>query len=714
MRGSSPFRTVTIKRAALALTVLASAAGCASAPKTPPAPPVTFSDKLSWILRLEDRRILRDPEVPPPATAPPRRTAAPTPRPHADLVELAADGDPRIRRRAVLAIGRIGLKDGGAVLATAVRDPESEVRQIAAFALGLLGDTSAEPALAPLLKDADPLVRGRAAEALGMIGAANQSGAIADVASAYVSAGALASIAPDDLTYPMAPEVEAIRLSLYALTRLKSYDQLARVVLDAAGKPVSGWWPVAYALRRVEDPRATGALRALLAVQGNYTRAFAARGLGVAKADEAVPELAAIAADVARQPGAGVEAIRALGDIGDRSAAPALRQVLAIPDLDAGIRAEAAIALGKVGVRDEDGELLLDLLSDSAPAVRAGALRGLGALDQERLLMALSGRDPDEQWNVRAALADVLGNLPAEQGVPLLMDRLADTDLRVVPTVLSALVRLKAPAAGQLAIDRLGADDPMVRAAAAEAVGELCPAGASEHLRKAFEFAQRDTTYVARGEALQALVKCDRAGALAVAKAALQDKDWALRRTAAGILHELAPEFDAGTAMRPAPSHWPASEYAAPGVVSPPYSTHAYFETDHGTFQVEFAMLDAPMTVHNFVTLARKGYFDGLNVHRVVPNFVVQDGDPRGDGTGGPGYTIRDELSTRPYLRGTIGMALAGPDTGGSQYFITHAPQPHLDGRYTVFGQVISGMEVVDQLRQWDVVRQVRVWDGEK
>jgi cyclophilin family peptidyl-prolyl cis-trans isomerase len=96
----------------------------------------------------------------------------------------------------------------------------------------------------------------------------------------------------------------------------------------------------------------------------------------------------------------------------------------------------------------------------------------------------------------------------------------------------------------------------------------------------------------------------------------------------------------------------------------------------------------------------------------VVPDFVVQDGDPRGDGSGGPGYTIRDEINQRPYLRGTVGMALGGPDTGGSQFFITHSPQPHLDGIYTVFGQVVSGMDVVDRLQQWDTIDRIRVWDG--
>ena len=146
--------------------------------------------------------------------------------------------------------------------------------------------------------------------------------------------------------------------------------------------------------------------------------------------------------------------------------------------------------------------------------------------------------------------------------------------------------------------------------------------------------------------------------------------------------------------------------------MAPPFSPRAFIDTDRGTVELELAVLDAPLTVNNFITLARKGFFNGIAIHRVVPDFVVQDGDPRGDGEGGPGYTIRDEINQRPYLRGTVGMALDWQDTGGSQFFITHSPQPHLDGRYTVFGHVVTGMEVVDRLVPGDFVRRVRVRDG--
>ena len=146
--------------------------------------------------------------------------------------------------------------------------------------------------------------------------------------------------------------------------------------------------------------------------------------------------------------------------------------------------------------------------------------------------------------------------------------------------------------------------------------------------------------------------------------------------------------------------------------IAPKFSPQAYIDTSKGTIQFELAVLDAPRTVANFIALVRKNYFRGVQLHRVVPDFVVQDGDPRGDGEGGPGYTIRDEINQRPYLRGTVGMALDWADTGGSQFFITHSPQPHLDGRYTVFGQVVSGMDVVDRLQQWDTIERIRVWDG--
>ena len=135
--------------------------------------------------------------------------------------------------------------------------------------------------------------------------------------------------------------------------------------------------------------------------------------------------------------------------------------------------------------------------------------------------------------------------------------------------------------------------------------------------------------------------------------------------------------------------------------------------TEKGSFTIDLLPEDAPLTVDNFVKLARANYFNGLEVHRVVPNFVMQDGDPRGDGNGGPGWSIRCEINMVPYERGAVGMALSGKDTGGSQWFVTHSPQPRLDGGYTVFGHVNeSDMKVVDNIVRGDKIISVRIVEG--
>ncbi len=137
----------------------------------------------------------------------------------------------------------------------------------------------------------------------------------------------------------------------------------------------------------------------------------------------------------------------------------------------------------------------------------------------------------------------------------------------------------------------------------------------------------------------------------------------------------------------------------------------AVFTTSKGNFTIDLMPEDAPLTVDNFIKLAKSNYFNGVSVHRVVANFVMQDGDPRGDGNGGPGWSIRCEVNQLEYGRGAVGMALSGKDTGGSQWFVTHSPQPHLDGGYTVFGQVSEkDMKVVDAIVRGDRILSVKIF----
>ena len=136
-------------------------------------------------------------------------------------------------------------------------------------------------------------------------------------------------------------------------------------------------------------------------------------------------------------------------------------------------------------------------------------------------------------------------------------------------------------------------------------------------------------------------------------------------------------------------------------------------ETSRGAIALELQPQHAPMTVNNFVFLARQGFYDGVSFHRVIPDFMIQTGDPTGSGRGGPGYRFADECDGNPlkHERGVISMANAGPNTNGSQFFITHVATPHLDGRHTVFGQVTSGLDVVDAIEQGDTIASVTVAD---
>jgi len=137
----------------------------------------------------------------------------------------------------------------------------------------------------------------------------------------------------------------------------------------------------------------------------------------------------------------------------------------------------------------------------------------------------------------------------------------------------------------------------------------------------------------------------------------------------------------------------------------------ATIATDRGDIVLELYPEHAPNTVNNFVALARDGFYDGVTFHRVISGFMIQGGDPTGTGRGGPGYQFEDEVRGNPlrHEKGVISMANAGPNTNGSQFFITHGPQPHLDGRHTVFGRVVEGQDVVDAVRQGDAMTSVTV-----
>ena len=702
------------------------AAGCAgAAPPAAPVGPPTLQEKLGWILRLEDQRVLRDPaappraEIPPPAalfsaedtatdaaemsTEPPAAALHPVP----DLRDLLTDTAPRVRRRAALAIGRVGRSEGIAPLAEALGDPEPEVRQMAAFALGLIGDGAPADLLLDALQDPSPLVQGRAAEALGRLGVEDARDAIRALVSRYIIE--TYGIDPEDLSYPLSPEVEAFRLGLYALADLRAFEQLAAALLQPNGQPVIWWWPVADVLSRIDDARAFPALSTLVGVQGSVGVSMAARGLGALGDPAAVEPLIALLDPERRDRRVLLAALQALQQFQEPAVTGALLEFVVRRDLDPMLRYETVEALTG---RDDPVvvQVFVELLSDPWPLMRAAAMRGLAETDAEMFLLVLSGLDPDPDWRVRVALADGLVHAGPDVGGRFLIGMLDDADRRVVPAVLSTLVGIGSPEAGAVLLDHLEDDDVVVRKTAATLLGVVQPRAAIDALAAAYAAAAEDPEYLARAAIIDAAAAIAGPGGRDILTAALADRDWAVRLRAARHLEDLAPGIDHDARIRPVPTA--GADYDARELVDPSVSPHVYIDTARGTIQMELAVLDAPLTAANFMRLARRGFYDGLTFHRAVSNYVVQGGDPRSDSEGGPGYTIRDEINQLPFLRGTVGMALDWEDTGGSQFFITRLPQPRLDGRFTVFGRVVDGMDVVDRIEPGDAMLRVRVWDG--
>ena len=702
-------------RVTVPILIILLCSACASVPGgvVPMPQEATWEQKLGWIMRLEDQRTLRDPDSAALTLADQseNRPAIVASRTPSDLLLLFEDPEARVRRRAALAAGRVGLPEALDGLVGLLRDAEMEVRQMAAFALGLIGDPAARLPLHGALADEHPMVRGRAAEALAALGATADASAIGVMVRAEIDRGVLVGLDADAMSDSSTPETEAVRLGLAALGQLRDHDALSLAVTTAAdGMPVSNWWPVAAALQRAGDKRSEATLLALLASRGRFTALFAARGLGGLRSVAAVQPLIGVARDRTVPIVVAVESVRALAAIGDERSAALMLEIATDSDLDLRLRLAALSAVGAVhppGVI----EVLLDLLSEPAALVRAAAMRALGRLDPDTLMLALSGLGPDPDWMVRASQATLLGTLREEQATPRLMQMLEDPDPRVVGAVLGALVEVRAPEVEQILSERLSTDDVAVRSAAADGLGEIGSPAALPVLAAAYREWRDEPSWVERAAVISAMAAIDSSAAQPVLRDALQDRDWAVRRVAADLLTGQG-RADVEAAIRPAPAGREISASVWQWLQAPQFSPHAIIETDEGAIEIELAVLDAPLTVAAFMDLAERGFFNGTPWQRSEPGGMLVGGDSRGDGLGGPGYTVRDEVSLRPVVPGAVGIMSDREDSGGGRFFVAHSPYPEFNGRRTVFGHVVDGMDVIERLAPTDLIRRITVWGG--
>lgn len=664
-------------------------AGCTTAPTPPPPPtptpaPYGFTmEEEARVLALEDRREY-DPAfveawIHHPNSLHRARIALALARigPHT-FIDANGNGERDTNER------QAGVED----LARLAGDSDNAVRVTTTFALGQIGDVTATDTLLLLAADAASAdVAAEAVEALSKIAAKLPLATYARFAAENQREGVRA---------------RAIRY----LFRFRTDDASALAANALASSSSAIRQEAAYALARRAYAPARVRLELLINDANLLTRAYVSRALGGIAAPESLPVLIGALSDP--HPWVRTNAVVAVARIAAKtstaldtpqSSQDVLRVMMLTEDPDPGTRASSLEALGYYAARSEMARKRLMEIATSGSRwereLAAGAIAK--QFGDEKLLPAnLTGWAKVRVLEAASAVSDRMRPAYLKDAEPL-----------VRGSALSTIADDRVEAS--LPLIRAALDDPdvIVRGYAIDRYSKSKDAKKLETLNAAEERSRGDRQNDARVAAIRGLAEIDYPGREQFLRNLLRDGDPVVRRIAADLIEQKLgkprPQFT------PLPIERPAAEYAqiAEWARQPHTAT---IQMTRGKIEIALLTQDAPMTTWNFAQLARNRFFENTSFMRVVPNFVIQGGDPRNDMEGGPGYSIRDEMNLQKYTRAAVGMALSGPDTGGSQFFITHSAQPHLDGGYTIFGRVTEGMSgVVDQTERGDRVESIAI-----
>ena len=634
------------------------------------------------------------------------------------LVDLATRGATPVRLRALLALARIQDPATLEPVLTGLTAPEAAVRDEAAFAAGVLA-LSWEP-----LTSAE---KERMTQALLAAEDAEQDDGprktLLDSLGKLATPGAVRRLT--ERLADSRPAVAGRAALALGVAARRGGASLAEVPLARAvallepGQPEASRDGGAYLLASAKRAGGLTGLRRGLGDEAPDVRALCVKGVGDVGGPEDAFLVGRLLTDAV--PRVAAEAARSLAKLAARCSGGCtpLDELRALEPLAARVaRGDAAaghalLALAQQGLPEAGRPVLVALrqaLREAAPGAASDVARGdvmnldcrlAAAMDRqtgalEEVLRCGGGQVPEAR---RLALGlHEVAQSHAARGAGGAVRYLSHPDARVRLAALDAVAARPVAEAIEPVRALLGGNDAVVAGAAASTAGKLKDTGALPGVSALAERVAKEPDLAE--PVAGALVAMAGPDAARVLRPWLNHPHANVRRVAAEALSGLT-----GQPVRAPHVELPADTRRPER--APPGSTLT-LHTLKGDITVALDT-QAPLTSGNLVTLARQGYFRGVTFHRVVPDFVAQGGDPRGDGEGGPGYSIRCEITRRPYTRGVIGMALSGKDTGGSQFFFTHSPQPHLDGRYTAFGEVTRGMDVVDRLLEGDTLLDVEV-----
>ena len=581
----------------------------------------------------------------------------------------------QIRSRAAAAAGRIGDADIVPDLLDLLNDQEEDVRLEAVFALGQLKDSSAVEPLIDSFHRSSPGEQDEILNALGRIGG---------VKSIEFLRGRLSS-----------GEFELLPAVVYSLTRARGVTSLPAIAEYLSDTSAAVRRAAAYFCCRKADSTVKAVLLKKLNDDDALVRKYSAGALGRIGAPDIAHHLAPMFSDPDRS--VRINAVRAAGKCASEivvfellNLAESDEYAIFRPALEAlgNLKSPSAAAPLEKLTRQDSGDKLPYLLIC------------LAKIEGERFFPFSDTYSDHPDPVVRRAVGYSLKFIKSPKALALAQDMLTDSD-ETVRTAATAGLAAQGAAAEPILRDLLTDGDWAVRTAAAEGLTEIGMAGSFDALAECLQAHKNAALPEEVRSLLKALFKLDREKALPFIRDAVTSNQPAVAALAKELLVESGEEIP--ILSPPDDRGYPADFGEHLGNI------RISILTEKGRIEIELFGDEAPVVSTNFLRLIRNHYFTGLTFHRVVADFVVQGGDPRGDGWGGPGYTIRDQINRRKFVRGTVGLANAGLDTGGSQFFICLSPQPHLDGSYTAFGQVIKGFGVLDRLVEGDSIEDIIV-----
>jgi cyclophilin family peptidyl-prolyl cis-trans isomerase/HEAT repeat protein len=617
--------------------------------------------------------------------------------PDIQLAGYLSSPDAKIRSRAVLAAGRIGNPAILSSLHNLIKDPDPHVRREVAFALGQIKSRKGLPFTFELLKDNDQEVQRFAIEAVGRIGGLETTGSILPFL---------------DHEQTIVREQAALALAL-----IKDRSTVP-VLINKIRKQDPAQWSYIYALYRLADRSTIPVLHEVLANPSPSPSTgepssllFALKTFWTLKEplkDSEFKSMFQHSDQRVRQ-----NALDVAAAAGKNSVCDAIRD--SSQTMNILTRLKSIEVMGTLQCSDVEEKM--KLLSEAQPTVRAAALQLISKEEKDAIFPAIQRAASDASWIVRAQAARTIPGMGKDYALMLLQKLMADSDSVVRQAAIESLGEYM-PDSAEMLEPLLKSADFTIRATAADILAKTNDSKYVPALIDAYAMSTNPTEIEGRAAILDAVTSYRDSRTISILTLALKDPEYAVRQRAIDAMKKLNGNewlhdgkiealddylFPNRKVSKEVQEYYPAD------FGTPIPDSLIEMKLAKGTVVIRLLGNESPVHVQNFKNLTAQKTYDGLRIHRVVPNFVIQGGDPRGDGWGSAGVIVHDQMNHHVYKRGMVGMPLAGKDTGGSQFFITMSRQPHLDGNYTIFGEVVSGMEFVDITEIGDAIESVRI-----